>query len=163
MNTVLFSPNHPGTTAARSWLIVISCTMWSICTMWGARGPVRFSCIKLNANIQLPSPVTRILADSAWRPLQLPVEKPWSMWGGPFGCLLHKQGVENPPFTLYGLYFWHFRQPLVWRSILWSEALTIQHLLMSGCGQGHEPTENVSIKLWLKFPVLAPSRCENTA
>ena len=24
------------------------------------------------------------LADSAWRPLQLPVEKPWSMPGGPF-------------------------------------------------------------------------------
>ena len=24
------------------------------------------------------------LADSAWQPLQLPVEKPWSMPGGPF-------------------------------------------------------------------------------
>ena len=32
---------------------------------------------------------------------------------------------------------------------------------MSGCVQGHEPTEIVSIKLWLKLPVLAPSRSEN--
>ena len=36
------------------------------------------------------------LADSAWRRLQLPVEKPWSMLGGPFVCFL----VENAPFTL---------------------------------------------------------------
>ena len=31
------------------------------------------------------------LADSAWRRLQLPVEKPWSMPGGPFVCFLHKR------------------------------------------------------------------------
>ena len=37
------------------------------------------------------------LADSAW---QLPVEKPWSMLGGPFVCLLAQTGVENAPFTL---------------------------------------------------------------
>ena len=43
------------------------------------------------------------LADSAWRPLQLPVEKPWSMPGGPFVCLLAQTGVENAPFTLYGI------------------------------------------------------------
>ena len=41
-------------------------------------------------------------------------------------------------------------------------ALTIERLLMSGCGKGREPTENVSIKLWLKFSVLAPSRRGNT-
>ena len=40
------------------------------------------------------------LADSAWRRLQLPVEKPWSMPGGPFVCLLAQTGVENAPFTL---------------------------------------------------------------
>ena len=84
------------------------------------------------------------LADSAWRPLQLPVEKPWSMPGGPFVCLLQQTGVENAPFILYGQHFW---QLLVRRSALWSEDLTIERSLMSGCGQGHEPTENVSIKL----------------
>ena len=40
------------------------------------------------------------LADSAWRQLQLPVEKPWSMPGGPFVCFLAQTGVENAPFTL---------------------------------------------------------------
>ena len=40
------------------------------------------------------------LADSAWRRLQLPVEKPWSMPGGPFVCFLAQTGVENAPFTL---------------------------------------------------------------
>ena len=38
--------------------------------------------------------------DSAWRPLQLPVERPWSMPGGPFVCFLAQTGVENAPFTL---------------------------------------------------------------
>ena len=60
------------------------------------------------------------LADSAWRQLQLPVEKPWSKLGGPFVCFLAQTGVENTPFTLQGLHFWHFRQLLV-RSVLWSE------------------------------------------
>ena len=41
-------------------------------------------------------------------------------------------------------------------------ALTIETLLINGCDQGHEPTESVSIKLWLKFPALAPSRSGNT-
>ena len=40
------------------------------------------------------------LADSAWRPLQLPVEKPWSMAGEPFVFFLAQAGVENAPFTL---------------------------------------------------------------
>ena len=40
------------------------------------------------------------LAGSAWRRLQLPVEKPWSMPGGPFVCFLTQTGVENVPFTL---------------------------------------------------------------
>ena len=61
------------------------------------------------------------LADSAWRPLQLPVEKPWSMPGGPFVCLLAQTGVENAPFTLYRLHFWHIRQLFVRRSVLWLE------------------------------------------
>ena len=40
------------------------------------------------------------LADSAWRRLQLPVEKLWSMLGGPFVCFLAQTGVEKAPFTL---------------------------------------------------------------
>ena len=40
------------------------------------------------------------LGDSAWRRLQLPVEEPWSMLGGPFVCFLAQTGVENAPFTL---------------------------------------------------------------
>ena len=40
------------------------------------------------------------LTDSAWWQLQLPVEKPWSMMGGPFVCFLAQTGVENAPFTL---------------------------------------------------------------
>ena len=40
------------------------------------------------------------LPGSAWRPLQLPVEKPWLMPGGPFVCFLAQTGVENAPFTL---------------------------------------------------------------
>ena len=40
------------------------------------------------------------LADSAWQRLQLLLEKPWSMPGGPFVCFLAQTGVENAPFTL---------------------------------------------------------------
>ena len=61
------------------------------------------------------------LADRAWQPLQLPVEKFWSMLGGLFVCLLAQMDVENAPFTLYRLHFWHFRQLLAQRNVLWSE------------------------------------------
>ena len=37
------------------------------------------------------------LPDSAWGWLQLPVEKPWSMMGGPFVWFLAQTGVENAP------------------------------------------------------------------
>ena len=57
------------------------------------------------------------LGDSAWRLLQLAVEKPWSAPGGPF-VFLSQMGIENAPFILEGL---HFRQLLVWRSILFLE------------------------------------------
>ena len=40
------------------------------------------------------------LGDSAWRLLQLAVEKPWSAPGGPFICFRAQMGVENAPFTL---------------------------------------------------------------
>ena len=35
------------------------------------------------------------LPDSAWRRLQLPVEKPWSMTDGMFVCFLAQTGVET--------------------------------------------------------------------
>ena len=79
------------------------------------------------------------LADSAWWQLQLPVEKPWSMTGGPFVCFLAEMGIEKR------LHFWQFRQRLVQRSVLFGRrVLTIECSLMSGCVQGRELTENVS-------------------
>ena len=38
--------------------------------------------------------------DSAWGLLQLAVEKPWSVPGGPFVCSLAQTGVQNAAFTL---------------------------------------------------------------
>ena len=61
------------------------------------------------------------LADSAWRLLQLAIERAWSALDGPFFCFLVQTSVENGAFTLYGLHFWLFRQFSVWRSVLWSE------------------------------------------
>ena len=43
------------------------------------------------------------LGDSAWRPLQLPVEKPWSMPGGPFVCFLAQTGVEPCRDSISGI------------------------------------------------------------
>ena len=40
------------------------------------------------------------LPDSAWWRLQLPVEKLWSMTGGPFVCFFAQTVVDNAPFTL---------------------------------------------------------------
>ena len=61
------------------------------------------------------------LADSAWRLLQVAIERAWSALDGPFFCFLVQTSVENGAFTLYGLHFWLFRQLSVWRSALWSE------------------------------------------
>ena len=40
------------------------------------------------------------LPDCACWWLQLPVEKSWSMTGGPFVCFLAQTGIENAPFIL---------------------------------------------------------------
>ena len=42
------------------------------------------------------------LPDSAWWQLQLLVENPWSMTGGPFVCFLAQTGVENAPLPCEG-------------------------------------------------------------
>ena len=65
--------------------------------------------------------------------------------------------VENTPFALQRLQFWYFRQLSVWRAFFGWRTLTIKHLLMSGCDQGHEPVQNMWGKLWLKFLGLTPS------
>ena len=52
------------------------------------------------------------LADSAWRRLQLPVEKPWSIPGGPFVCFLAQVGIEFiNSFTFHSLSL--FRSTLI--------------------------------------------------
>ena len=40
------------------------------------------------------------LADSAWRLLQLAIERAWSALYGPFFCLLVQTSIENGPFRL---------------------------------------------------------------
>ena len=60
-------------------------------------------------------------------------------------CIIAQTGIENAPSPC--TYKLLFRQVLVQKSVLWSEDPDIECSLMSGCGQGYEPTENVSIKL----------------
>ena len=40
------------------------------------------------------------LADSAWRLLQLAIERAWSVLDGPFFCIFVQMSIENRPFTL---------------------------------------------------------------
>ena len=40
------------------------------------------------------------LADRAWRLLQLPIERAWSVLDGPFFCFLIQTSIENGPFIL---------------------------------------------------------------
>ena len=92
---------------------------------------------------------------SAWCLLQLAVEKPWSMRGGPFFRFLAQMVLEIAPcrgFISDILSSFQSRGALSgWR------ALTIEHPLMSGCGR-----ELVKDVLWFKFPVLTHSRSGNT-
>ena len=83
------------------------------------------------------------------------------MTGGPFVCFLAQTGVENTSFTLEDSISGHLGR-FYTGAFSGRRALTIEHSLMSGCVQGREPTENMSIKPQLKFPVLASSRSENT-
>ena len=95
-------------------------------------------------------------SDRAWWSLQLTVETPWSMPGGPFFHFLVQTDLKNTSFTLYGLCFWPFRQLSVWRSP------PSEHSLMSGCGQGHELLKDLWKKLWIKFLALTHSKSGNT-
>ena len=63
------------------------------------------------------------LAHSAWRLLQLAIERAWSALDGPF-CFLVQTSVDNG--ALSG-----------------RRARTVERSVMSGCGQGHEPAKNL--------------------
>ena len=70
------------------------------------------------------------LGNSAWRVLQLPVEKPWSALGGPFFCFLAQAGVDNTcRDSISGILgsFWSGGAFSGWR------ALTVECSLVSGC------------------------------
>ena len=60
--------------------------------------PLQYGLINLLPHIQ--GEAAEIITIKLWQRLQLPVEKPWSMPGGPFVCFLAQTGVENAPFTL---------------------------------------------------------------
>ena len=77
---------------------------------------------------------------------------------GPFLTLLARMGVETTPSTISGT-VGSFQSGGAFAG---QRVLTIERLLMSGCGQVHYPQENVSKKIWLKFPMQAPSRSGNT-
>ena len=83
------------------------------------------------------------LGDSAWRLLWLGIKKAWSVLDGPFFCFLVQMSVENCPFTLLGTpclaFLGSFQSGGAFSS---RRALTIEHFVMSGCGQGHEPARN---------------------
>ena len=63
----------------------------------------------------------------------------------------HSSPLLGTPFLVLKAVFSQEQRSLV-------RVLAIESSLMSGCGQGHEPPKNDSEKLWLKLPVLAPSR-----
>ena len=59
---------------------------------------------------------------------------------GPFLTLLARMGVETTPSTISGT-VGSFQSGGAFAG---QRVLTIERLLMSGCGQGHYPQENVS-------------------
>ena len=99
--------------------------------------------------------------DSAWRLLQLAVEKPWSMPGGPLFCFLAQTGLENPCkgsiSDVLGGFQLQSRGALSGRM-----AFTIACSLMSGFDQIHQLVKDMLKKLWLTFAGLTHSRSGNT-
>ena len=84
-----------------------------------------------------------VLADSAWRLLQLAIEWAWSALDGPFFCFLVQTGVENGTFTLQGSISGFLGSFQSGGAFLGRKALTIECSVMSGCGQVHEPAKNL--------------------
>ena len=69
-------------------------------------------------------------------------------------------GPRKHSFCLVGAPFLTFYQS--GGALSGQRALTIERLLMSGCGQGHELVKDMWKELWLKFPGLTHSRSGNT-
>ena len=99
--------------------------------------------------------------DSSWQLLQLDVEKPWSMPGGPLFCFLAQMGLEALLLLCRGSISEIFGSFQSGGALSGRRALTIERSLMSGCGQGHELIKDMWKKLWLKFPGLTRSRSGN--
>ena len=81
--------------------------------------------------------------DSAWWLLQLAVEKPWSVPGGPLVCFLAQTGIENASFTLEGLHFGILGSFLSGGAFYSGRVLTNECSLMSGYDQCHEPAKDI--------------------
>ena len=82
------------------------------------------------------------LADSAWRLLQLAIERAWSALDGPFFCFLVQTSVENgalPCMDSISGFLGSFQSG---GALSGRRALTVERSVMSGCGQGHEPAKN---------------------
>ena len=72
------------------------------------------------------------LADSAWRMLQLAIERAWSALEGPFFCFLVQTSIENCLFTCRGSisgFVGSFQSGGVFSG---QRALTIERSVMSG-------------------------------
>ena len=107
-----------------------------------------------------PSPAE---GDSAWRLWQLAAEKPWSMPGGPLFCFLAQTGLETLLSPCRGSISDILGSFQSGGALSGRKALTIERLLMSGCGQGPELVKVTWKKLWFKFPGLTHSRSGNTS
>ena len=92
--------------------------------------------------------------DSTWWLLQLAVEKPSSMPGGSMFCFLAQTGLENTPSPCRGSISYILGSFQSGGTLSGWRALTIECLIMSGCGQGHELVKDMWKELWLKFPGL---------
>ena len=86
------------------------------------------------------------LPDSACWQLQLLVGKPWSMMVGPFVCFHAQMGVGTFLSPCRDSISGNLGSFFFGGAFSGRRALTIEHSLMSGCVQGCEPTQNVSIK-----------------
>ena len=82
------------------------------------------------------------LGDTAWRLLQLAIERAWSVLDGLFFCFLVQTGIENGPFTCRNSISDFLGSFQSGGAFSGQRALTIKCSVMSGCGQGHESAKN---------------------
>ena len=94
--------------------------------------------------------------DSAWQLLQLAVEKSWSAPGWVNFLLCCANWPTKCSFHLVDILY-NFQSGEVFSG---RRALTMECLLMSGCGEGH--TLALENSWWLKFLGLTSSRSQST-